>query len=314
VARNFKQDQAQVWNFSLQRQLPSNMVLTAAYVGNHGLHLYRDLQLNQALPGPGPIGPRLPFYAVAPNIPTVDQRNGDGSSHYNALQVSLQKRFSYGLTFLASYTWSKTLDNTTNIIYPYSDALNYGLSNGFKLVDIPQNFVFSYTYELPFGKGKPLLNSSGIAARLAGGWSVNGITTFQSGQPLMVTVANNLLNNNGGSNPANITCSSVGMPKTVAEWFNTSCFAAPPAYTFGNSGIGHLRGPGLNNWDFSIAKDTRIGENEARRFRLEADFFNLTNSAHFNNPNTTFGNSGFGAIGGDRLPPRLIQLGAKFMF
>jgi hypothetical protein len=314
VAKNFKQDEAQVWNFNIQRQLPANMVLTVAYVGTHGLHLYRDLQLNQTLPGPGPVAPRLPFYAVAPNIPTVDQRNGDGTSHYNALQASLQKRFSYGLTFLASYTWSKTLDNTTNIVYPYNDALNYGLSNGFKLIDIPQNFVFSYTYELPFGKGKPLLKSSGIAGKLVGGWSVNGITTFQAGQPLMVTVANNLLNNNGGSNPANITCSSVVMPKNVSEWFDTSCFSSPAAYTFGNSGFGHIRGPGLNSWDFSIGKDAQIGDNEFRRFRLEADFFNLTNSPHFSNPNTTLGNSGFGTIGGDRLPPRLIQLGAKFMF
>ena len=314
VANNFKQDEAQVWNFSIERQLPSNMMVSVAYVGTHGLHLYRDLQLNQALPGPGPIGPRLPFYSVAPNIPTVDQRNGDGSSHYNAFQAKVEKRLSSGLTFLASYTWSKTLDNTTNIVYPWNDNLNYGLSNGFKLVDIPQNFVFSYNYELPFGKGKPFLNGSGMVGKLAGGWSINGITTFQSGQPLMVQVANNLLNNNGGSNPADITCSSVAMPKTVAEWFDTSCFANPAAYTFGNSGIGHIRGPGLNNWDLSVAKETALGSSEARRLRLEADFFNLTNSAHFNNPNTTLGNAGFGAIGGDRLPPRLIQLGAKFVF
>jgi hypothetical protein len=100
----------------------------------------------------------------------------------------------------------------------------------------------------------------------------------------------------------------------VAAWFDTSCFAAPPAYTFGNSGIGHVRGPGLNNWDFSVAKETGFGSNEARRLRLEADFFNLTNTAHFSNPNTTLGNSGFGSIGGDRLPPRLIQLGGKFVF
>lgn len=314
VAKNFKQDQAQVWNFSIERQLPSDMMFSVAYVGTHGLHLYRDLQLNQALPGPGPVGPRLPFYSVAPNIPTVDQRNGDGTSHYNALQAKVEKRFTSGLSFLASYTWSKTLDNTTTIVYPWDDKLNYGLSRGFKLVDIPQNFVFSYNYELPFGKGKPMLNSSGIAGKLAGGWSINGITTFQAGQPLFVNVANNLLNNNGGDNPADITCSSVSRPKTVAAWFDTSCFAAPPAYTFGNSGVGHVRGPGLNNWDFSVAKETGFGSSEARRLRLEADFFNLTNTAHFSNPNTTLGNSGFGRIGGDRLPPRLIQVGAKFVF
>jgi hypothetical protein len=314
VAKQFKQDQAQVWNFSIERQLPGNMMLSVAYVGTHGVHLYRDLQLNQALPGPGPVEPRLPFFSVAPNIPTVDQRNGDGTSHYNALQAKLEKRYSSGLSFLAAYTYSKTMDNTTTLVYPYNDRLNYALSNGFKLVDIPQNVVLSYTYELPFGRGKRMANGlTGAANQLVSGWSVNGITTFQSGQPLEVTVANNLLNNNGYNNPADITCSSVSTPKRVAAWFNTSCFTAPPAYTFGNSGVGHVRGPGIDNWDFSLAKDTGLGS-ENRRLRLEADFFNLFNMAHFSNPNTTLGNAGFGAIGGDRLPPRLIQLGAKFTF
>jgi hypothetical protein len=313
VAKGFKQDQAQVWNFSIERQLPWNMGFTAAYVGTHGLHLYRDLQLNQSLPGPGPIPPRLPFYSVAPNIPTVDQRNGDGTSHYNALQLKGEKRFSSGFSFLASYTWSKTLDNTTIILYPYNDRLNYGLSQGFKLVDVPQNFVLSYNYELPFGRGKPFLSgSSGWVAHLVSGWSVNGISTFQVGQPLRITVANNLLNNNGGSNSANITCTGVTTPKSVQRWFDTSCFAAPPVYTFGNSGVGHVRGPGINNTDFSFAKDSTLREN--LKFRLEADFFNIFNQAHFSNPNTTLGNSNFGTISSDRLPPRLIQLGAKIFF
>ncbi|HXK00786.1 MAG TPA: carboxypeptidase regulatory-like domain-containing protein [Verrucomicrobiae bacterium] len=313
ISQNFKQDQAQVWNFSIQRQLPSDTMFSVAYVGTHGVHLYRDLQLNQSLPGPGPIGPRLPFYSIAPNIPTVDQRNGDGMSRYNALQVKVEKRFSHGLSFLASYTFSKTMDNTTTILYPYNDQLNYALSQGFKLVDVPQNFVLSYVYELPFGNGKALAHYSGVAGRLVSGWSLNGITTFQSGQPLFITVANNLLNNNGGSNAANITCSSVATPKQVNQWFDTTCFANPPAYTFGNSGVGHVRGPGLNNTDFSLAKDTLLSA-ERLRLRVEADFFNVFNTAHFGNPNTTLGNSNFGVISGDRLPPRLIQLGAKFQF
>jgi hypothetical protein len=314
VAQNFKQDEAQVWNFSIERQLPGKMMISAAYVGTHGLHLYRDLQLNQALPGPGTTGPRLPYYSIAPNIPTVDQRNGDGTSHYNSLQVKAQKRFGSGLSFLASYTWSKTMDNTSNITYPYSDSLNYMLSNGFKLVDVPQNLVLSYGYELPFGKGKSFLNQwSGAAGALVSGWSINGISIFQSGQPLFVTVANNLLNNNGGSNPANITCSSVSMPKTVNQWFNVGCFAAPQAYTFGNSTAGEAFGPGIENTDFSIAKESNLGS-ETRKLRIEASFFNIFNAAHFSNPNTTFGNAGFGSISSDRLAPRQIQLGAKFSF
>ncbi len=316
VARNFKQDEAQVWNFSIQRQLPGQMGLTVAYVGTHGVHLYRDLQLNQSLPGPGNFVPRLPFYGVAPNIPTVDQRNGDGTSHYNALQVKLEKRFSSGFSVLASYTWSKMMDNTDYILYPYSDKLNYMLANGFTTADVPQTLVISYNYELPFGKGKPLLSgASGLVGKLVTGWSINGITTFQSGEPFTVGVANNQLNNNSGSNLANITCHTVSTPKTVAEWFDTGCYTGPAPYTFGDAvaGAGGLYGPGLNNWDFSLAKDTSLGS-ENRRLRIEADFFNLFNNPHFSNPNATYGNSNFGTISSDRLPPRLIQLGAKFSF
>src|SRR5260370_25205354 len=118
------------------------------------------------------------------------------------------------------------------------------------------------------------------------------MTTFQSGQPLQITVANNLLNNNGGGNPANITCTGVSTPKRVSMWFDTNCFAAPPPYTFGNSGVGHVRGPGINNWDFSFAKDTVI--HETMRLRLQADFFHLANASHFINPHTSFRTTPFG--------------------
>jgi hypothetical protein len=114
-------------------------------------------------------------------------------------------------------------------------------------------------------------------------------------------------------NLANITCSSVSTPKTVQEWFNTGCFTAPPPYTFGNSADGHAFGPGIDNWDFSIAKDTPL-RSENRRLRFEADFFNLFNNPHFSNPNNSVGNKNFGTISSDRLPPRIIQLGAKFSF
>ncbi|MGH9771124.1 MAG: hypothetical protein ACRD4Q_05425 [Candidatus Acidiferrales bacterium] len=145
------------------------------------------------------------------------------------------------------------------------------------------------------------------------GWSANGISTFQSGAPLQVTVASSLLNNNGGSNPANLTCTHVSMPKTVHEWFDTGCFADPPAYVFGNSGVGHAFGPGINNWDFSLSKSTSLGT-EQRQLKFEAGFFNLFNIPHFSNPSTTLDTSSFGAINSDRLKPRYIQFGLTLMF
>jgi hypothetical protein len=143
--------------------------------------------------------------------------------------------------------------------------------------------------------------------------TASGITTFQSGVPLQITVAQNLLGNLGGSNPADLTCKHVSEPKTVSQWFDTSCFANPAPFTFGNSGIGHVRGPGISNWDFSLAKVTSLGA-ESRQVRFEADFFNLFNTPHFSNPATTFGAGGFGVIGGTRLPPRYIQFGLKLSF
>jgi hypothetical protein len=98
----------------------------------------------------------------------------------------------------------------------------------------------------------------------------------------------------------------------VTRWLDTSCFADPAPLKFGNSGIGHVRGPGLNNWDFSVFKGFRVDEKRHAEFR--AEFFNLPNQAHFSNPNTTFGTSSFGRISSTALPPREIQLGLKFLF
>lgn len=318
VAKNFRQDEAQVWNLSVERSLPDQMSFLAAYVGNHATHLYRDLQLNQCNPAVVAAGTAvpacLPFESVAPTITTVDQRNGDGYSHYNALQLKLEKRTNVGLTMIVAYTWSKMLDDVSTVVYPYEDFLNRGLSAGFKGSDIPQNLTISYTYDLPFGGGRRWMSStSGAAERLVSGWSASGIITYQSGTPLQITSATNLLNNNGGSNPADITCKNVSMPKLVNEWFNTSCWATPPAFTFGNSGIGHVFGPGIGNWDFSLAKSTRLFT-ESQQLRFEANFFNLFNTPHFSNPNTTFGTGSFGVISGDRLPPRYIQFGLKLTF
>jgi hypothetical protein len=317
VAKNFRQDEAQVWNFSVERQLTSTMSLQAAYVGTHGTHLYRDLQLNQCDPAVAAVTPPptcLPYFAVAPTVTTVDQRNGDGYSHYNAAQIQLQKRTDVGLTLTVAYTWSKMIDDVSNVVYPYQDSLNRALSAGFKGSDIPQNLAISYNYDLPFGTGRRWLNSSsGLVGHLVTGWSASGITIYQSGTPLQITVGSNLLGNNGGSNPADVTCGQVHMPRTVNKWFDTSCFTAPPAFRFGNSGVGHVFGPGISNWDFSLAKSTALGS-ERRQLRFEANFFNLFNAAHFANPNTTEGTTSFGVISSDRLPPRYVQFGLKLSF
>lgn len=307
VDENFKQDQAQVYNLSIQRQVTNAIGMTLAYVGTHGSHIYRDLQLNQAAPGPGNLTTRLPFYSIDPNLQNVDARNGNGDTHYNGFQAKVEGRLSSGFYFLGAYTYSKTTDNTDNVLDPYVSSLNNGLAS----TDIRHNAVITYAYPLPFGRNQRFLNQGGIASALAGGWSVNGITSFQTGEPVHLTTAASGLNNNGPSNVPNQTC-GVSYPKSVAEWFDTNCFANPALYTFGNAGNTPVTAPGLDNWDLSLAKETAL--KESLHLKFEAGFFNVWNNHHFSSPNSTFGTASFGTITGDRLPPREIQLGAKLSF
>jgi hypothetical protein len=311
IPRNFRQDTVAMWQFSLQRQLHSSGVVEVAYVGNHGYHIFRNRPINVPIaPGPGAIDPRRPYATIFPRTQNITERGSDGSSSYHGLQFKYSKRFSAGLQALVSYTWSKTIDNTA-IIWPYDDTLNRGLGTG-KAPDVPHVFVASYLYELPFGKGRKFLGGIPRALDLIiGGWQVNGITNIRSGTPLVVTVATSQLNTTTG-NYANLTCPDVGRPKTVEQWFDTSCFAAPAQFVFGNSGKSHVRGPGVVNFDLSLFKKFAIDEKRAIEFRSE--FFNAFNNPHFANPNTSFGNSNFGRISGTVLTPREIQLGLKLTF
>jgi outer membrane receptor protein involved in Fe transport len=311
ITREFQPDAAIMWNFGVQRQLTANNALEVSYVGTHGLHIFRDRLINAPLfPGPGAIDPRRPLYSIAPQVQTVRLRASDGNSIYNSLQVRYTRRFAAGLSLTGSYTWANSIDNL-NVFWPYDDALNRGASNS-KTNDVRHTFSSAYTYELPVGAGKRWLShGSRIAQAFLGGWSVNGITTARTGFPLVIAMNTSLLNT-GTGNRANINCSSVSLPKLVSQWFDPSCFSAPAQYQFGNSGKGHVRGPGVLNFDLSAFKSFHFGEKRAIEFRSE--FFNAFNNPHFNNPQVTFGNSDFGRITSTILTPREVQLGLKFTY
>jgi hypothetical protein len=311
IPRNFRQDTVAMWQLSVQRQLHSSGVAEVAYVGNHGYHIFRNRAINvPTSPGPGAIDPRRPYATIFPRTQNITERGSDGSSNYHGLQMKYSRRLSAGLQALVSYTWSKTIDNTA-IVWPYDDTFNRGPGTG-KAPDVPHVFVASYLYELPFGKGRKFLGNIPRALDFViGGWQVNGITNVRSGTPLVVTVATSQLNTTTG-NYANITCSDVGRPKTVEQWFDRTCFAAPAQFVFGNGGKSHTRGPGVVNFDLSLFKKFSIDEKRAIEFRSE--FFNAFNNPHFANPNTSFGNANFGRISGTVLTPREIQLGLKLTF
>jgi hypothetical protein len=304
---NFKENRVENWNVSVQRQLSRGFGLTVAYVGTHGYDLFRSMNLNQAAPGPGNLTARLPFYNIDPNVQQVNARNGNGFSRYNGLQATLQGRY-HGLNLLAAYTWSHDIDDISNQLDPYVDALNIGNSNN----DVPQNFVFSYVYDLPFGSGMRFGSGArGVVASLMSGWQTSGILTLRGGYPEEVTVASSTLNNGGPGNVPNLTC-PVSYPKLLNEWFGTSCFSTPALYTFGDAGISPIYAPGVREWDMSLAKETRVTERV--HLRIEGDFFNITNTPELGTPSTTYGTPEFGSITSIALPERIIQLGAKVEF
>ena len=304
IPPDFHDDTVKMFNLGVQRDIGWNTMVEATYVRTMGTNLFTgNRNLNVPLPDPvdtRPADQRRPYRSLVGNV-AINQRNGDGESWYNALQLKIDKRFSGGLQALVSYTYSKTED-TLNLMHP---GVEFRLPATSKTVDIPHNLAVSFTYEVPF-KGNAAIE----------GWWITGITTYQSGDPLQITVSSSQLNT-GTGNWADVTCADIGMPKkvsvtdTTANWFDTSCFAEPARYVFGNYKVGDVRGPSVFNTDLSVFKRTRFG---SKTFEIRADAFNIFNKAHFSNPNTTFGNAQFGRIAGTRLPAREVQLGLRFLF
>ena len=301
IPSHFHEDTVKMWSLGVQRALGWNTMLDAAYVRTVGTNLFVSRNINVPLPGPGAQPARRPYASIAANIPAINERDSDGESWYNALQIKVDKRFSKGLQALVSYTYSRTED-TLNIIHP---GFEFRLPATSKTVDIPHNLSVSFTYELPF-PGHVLVK----------GWSITGIMLYQSGDPLDIRVATSRLNT-GTANWANQTCADVGMPRNVsatnteARWFDIACFGEPAEFEFGNYKVGHVRGPGVFNTDLSLFKRTTLGK---MSFELRVDAFNVFDKAHFSNPNTTLGNAAFGRVSGTRLPAREMQLGIRFLF
>ena len=316
----------QQWHLSTQYELPSNTVFEVTYAGSRGLKQYIYLNGNQAAPNPDP---NLPFADRRP-LPQLDGFIGwfrsAGWSNYDSLQTRVEKRFSHGLTFLASYTWAHALDIASNadlgaqnggdFRYFKNPAQEYGNSD----FDIRHRFVFSYLYELPIGHGKRALgDASGVLNQIVGGWQVGGITSVSTGNWFTILDANGVANSDGQQRP-----DLIGNPRAAPcvpnTFFNTCAFADPASGSFGDVSRNSVQGPGYQIWDFSLFKNFSISERAKLEFR--AEFFNV-----FNHPNlqfaksgpqnsintTTFGTPEFGFLTAAR-DPRQIQLALKLSF
>jgi hypothetical protein len=233
------------------------------------------------------------------------------NSNYNSLQVSMEKRISRGLQFQGSYSWSKSIDNASSF-ESILNPLNYRLSRSLSLFDARHRFVLSYYWQLPIKK------TNGVQGEFLNGWAISGITVFQSGFPIRITSSDDLELMNSfdfelPGQPDLVSRFRTGDPRGKNNlFFDPSAFAPQSVGTIGNAPRSICCGPGINNFDFGIHKDTPIGERTRMEFRVE--FFNMVNHAQFLVPdgNITDGPD-FGRVRRAR-DPRLIQFAVKFFF
>lgn len=293
----------QQWNASVQQELPMAMSLTAAYVGTRGTKLQGFPDINQAVPGAGPVSSRRPF----PRFDAISGIQTRFDSIYHGLQVTGERRFHSGVNFLIGYTYSHVIDNTSQF-GDVMDLRNIALDRGNAEFDVRHRLVASWVYELPF-------RAAGPARHLVQGWQLNGILSLYDGLPLTINSSSNTLNTGRGTRADRLRSGELpNSQRTLQRWFDTQAFTAPGQQRFGNSGRNILRGPGTKQLDFSLFKEFRFSENQARWLEFRAEFFNLTNTPQFNNPNTTFGSPGFGSISSAGSPLTLQRTARQIQF
>jgi len=344
----------QEYSLEVQRQAPGGLVLTLGSLGSHSLYLLQSGQnIDQLNPSNFSLGSALtqsvanPFYnnggvgSIANATVSREQlllpfpqytsvalaTSGTASSRYYSFYFRAERRFSKGLSVLASYAWSRSNDDVIGLslagasqIASVSGAQNaYNLNGEWSLStqDVPNRFTTAITYELPFGKGKTFLNGSRALNLIVGGWSANAFGVMQTGYPLSVTQPNNNSVIGASYQRPNATgvapATSGSVDSRVTDWLNPAAFSQAAQFTFGNvSRFIDVRGPGLFNWDLSVFKTFSIRERIRAQFRAEA--LNATNTAYFGTPNTTVTNSSFGVITSQINNPRLVQLGTRITF
>jgi TonB dependent receptor-like, beta-barrel len=305
---HLKMTAVQQWHLTLERELMQDFLFGASYVGSKGTRILQNLGINDPVPGPGAIAPRRPF----PGFANINGQSASGSSSYHSLQLRAQKRYSQGLSFLTSYTWSKVLADVFGLGGSRAqDFRNRRAERGPTSFDFTNRFVFSYNYDLPFGRGRHLGQGAGALSKLVQGWQFGGIVNFQSGEPFSVTLATPVSNTASFNRPHRI-CDGKLSKRTVERWFDTSCFVTQPLLTFGNSGVGILRGPGTKQLDWSLLKNTHIDEQRYVQFR--AEFFNVFNTPQFNNPNSSLGSPAFGLISGAGEKVNFLRTSRQIQF
>ncbi|HET6975664.1 MAG TPA: TonB-dependent receptor [Pyrinomonadaceae bacterium] len=319
IQRDLRTGYMQHWNLNIERQLGDKNVLEVAYVGSKGTKLLTARDINQ--PQPSVLPPGLPFVPRPnPQFDDINLLESRANSNYHALQARFQRRLSRGLSTLASYTWSKSIDDASNFFSSAGDpnfpqnSYNVAAERGRSNFDVAHRLSVSYSYALPLRK-----TGAGLAAKLVNGWETFGILTLQSGRPFTVALLSEIDNSGTGRSILgfgnNDRPNLIGNPElsdqTTDRWFNTAAFAFSASGTFGNAGRNILEGPGFQNFNTSLVKNTTLTEDVNLQFRVEA--FNLFNHPNFNLPDNFLGSPTFGHITSAR-DPRHLQFGLKLLF
>jgi hypothetical protein len=304
----WKYPYVQKWSAGLQYELGHAVTAEATYVGTKGTHLLGVFDMNQINPNPlvanGDISPN--YVRPFPGYGGITTWATDRNSTYHGLQTSLRRRVGAGLAFQASYTLSKTLTDASDSWGTPQDSRNIRAEKGLASFDATHVFVANYLWDVPLGR-----DSHGVAKAVLAGWQVSGITRFQSGSPLTVFAPGDTAGIGTGGQRPNLIADPSGS-KSFSQWFNTNAFAIPAPLTFGNAGVGIIRGPGINNWDFAVYKMIPMGT-ERVNTQFRAQFFNAFNHTQFSGVDTGYGSGSFGQIVGARSP-RVIQLGLELHY
>jgi hypothetical protein len=351
VQPNIQTPTVLAWTLKLEQEIAPETTITVGYVGSHGYHqiLSEDQNTPAAVVCPAASCPAsvpagtvyYPTMTLAnPQLANSTSWVSQGISNYNALEVDVRRQFAGGLQLRGVYTYSRNLDdgsawntsvssNTPAFVsFPGNPKLDYGLA----ATNISQAAAINGTWELPVGRGHPVLaNASQLAQRLIGGWNVSGIATIQSGFPFSPQLGYNPTGNGDSRNPArpqlNPNFSGSLYPKTPNQWFNPEAFVAPFPGTYGNASRDSLKGPGLTDVDLSFAKNTTIRERLRMQFR--AEYFNILNHTNFTTPNPVVFSTGptpakpgtaaapsptAGVITASATTSRQLQFAVKFLF
>jgi Carboxypeptidase regulatory-like domain/TonB dependent receptor-like, beta-barrel len=319
ISRNFPYGKIQEWNLTIEEQITPSLVASVIYQGSHTVNLLGFDNVDYRAPGPGTVQPQLRY----PSFARVQNEDMWGQATFNGVSFRVEQRPWHGLSYLAQYTFSKSIDDasTLNEGPQWTDPFNRHTASGPSEFNVPNRFSIAYQYDLPVGQGKFIGRGfSGPVNKLLGGWGVRGITVFQSGLPQSPGMSLSRVGICAAACSARPDRVGNGnLPKsvrTINHFYDVTAFQLLPAGgvsgRVGNAGRGILIGPGINNFDLEVVKDTHITETQRMQFSWE--MFNAWNHPQFTNPSTNLESpSTFGVISGTQAP-RIMQFALQYIF